>query len=214
MTRITVLGGTGYAGSHIVAEALSRGHQVRVIARRTPEKPIEGAEYVVGDVLDPEVLSGTVEDTDVVVEALSPRGELAGKLVELDQQLASLAERAHVRLGIVGGAGSLLVAPGGPALAQTDGFPAEFQNEAGELADVLRDLRHSDPKLDWFFLSPAAGFGAFAPGEPTGKFRLGGDVLLTDDEGNSNISGADYAQAFVDEIENPTHRRQRFSVAY
>jgi len=84
----------------------------------------------------------------------------------------------------------------------------------GGQADVLAALRETAADVDWFYLSPAASFGSAAPGEATGRYRIGGDVLLTDADGNSNISGADYATAFVDEIEKPAHRRQRFSVAY
>ncbi|WP_245243949.1 NAD(P)-dependent oxidoreductase [Tessaracoccus sp. MC1865] len=128
--------------------------------------------------------------------------------------IAEEARAAGARLAVVGGAASLEVAPGGPRLVDTDGFPDWLKPEATEMAGLLEDLRGSDESLDWFFLSPAGGFGAFAPGERLGSFRLGGDVLLTDDEGNSFISGEDYAQAFVDEIERPAHRRQRFTVAY
>lgn len=214
MARITVVGGTGYAGSHIVREAAARGHQVRSLSRTAPAEPVDQVTYLTGDVLDPAVLAATVADTDVVVEALSPRGALEGKLVGVVQQLAAAAQAAGVRIGVVGGAGSLLVAEGGPAVAETDGFPDEFQAEAGELAQVLTDLRGSDPALDWFFVSPAGSFGARAAGEHTGTFRIGGDVLLVDEQGESRISGADFAQAFVDEIERPAHRRQRFTVAY
>jgi len=79
---------------------------------------------------------------------------------------------------------------------------------------VLDDLRASDESLDWFFVSPAGGFGAWVPGEATGVFRVGGDVLLVDANGDSNISGADLALAIVNEIETPAHRRARFTVAY
>ena len=78
----------------------------------------------------------------------------------------------------------------------------------------LAVLLQTAPDVDWFYLSPAASFGSYAPGEATDRYRVGGDVLLTDADGNSNISGADYAKAFVDEIEQPAHRRQRFTVAY
>lgn len=214
MARITVVGGTGYAGSHIVREAAARGHQVRSLSRTAPAEPVDRVTYLTGDVLDPAVLAGAVTGTDVVVETLSPRGALEGKLVGVVQQLAVAAQAAGVRIGVVGGAGSLLVAEGGPAVAETDGFPDEFTAEAGELAQVLTDLRGSDPALDWFLVSPAGSFGAWAAGEHTGTFRIGGDVLLMDEQGESRISGADFAQAFVDEIEAPAHRRQRFTVAY
>ena len=93
-------------------------------------------------------------------------------------------------------------------------FPEAHKGEALGQADTLAVLQETAPDVDWFYLSPAASFGSYAPGEATGHYRVGGDVLLTDADGNSNISGADYARAFVDEIEQPAHRRQRFSVAY
>jgi len=96
----------------------------------------------------------------------------------------------------------------------TDDFPAEFKAEATELAGVLDDLRASDAVLDWFFVSPAGGFEAWVPGEATSVYRIGDDVLLVDDDGQSMISGADFADAFVAEIEHPAHGRARFTVAY
>ena len=214
MSRITVLGGTGYAGGSIVREAASRGHEVTSVSRTAPQEKVAGVTYVLGDVLDPAVLDQVTAGADVVVEALAPRGPLEGKVRSVVSALSAAVQESGARLGVVGGAGSLLVAPGGPALADTDGFPEAFKAEALEMAAVLEDLRASDASLDWFFVSPAAAFGAGAPGEHTGTFRLGGDVLLTDDEGTSAISGADFAHAFVDEIDQPAHRRQRFTVAY
>lgn len=214
MARITVVGGTGYAGENIVREAVSRGHEVTALSRTAPAEKVDGVIYVTGDVLDPAVVDQAVTGADVVVEALSPRGALEGKLTSVVRTLSAAAQAAGARLGVVGGAGSLLVAPGGPAVADTPDFPDAFKAEAAEMAAILDDLRASDESLDWFYVSPAAAFGAWAPGEHTGTFRLGGDVLLVDDEGASTISGADFAHAFVDEIDRPAHRRQRFSVAY
>jgi hypothetical protein len=79
---------------------------------------------------------------------------------------------------------------------------------------VLDALRASDSPTDWFYVSPAAGFGSYAPGERTGQYRTGGEILLIDESGTSFISGEDYAIAFLDEIENPSHSRSRFGVAY
>lgn len=214
MARITVLGGTGYAGGHIVREAASRGHEVTAVSRHAPSDAVENVTYTTGDVLVPGVLSEAVLGADVVVEALAPRGPLAGNVRDVVRTLAAEAQAAGVRLGVIGGAGSLEVAPGGPLLLETDGFPGAFKAEAQEMAAVLGDLRASDEQLDWFYVSPAGGFGAYAPGEHTGTFRVGGDVLLVDDEGASELSGADLAQAVVDEIETGAHRRERFTVAY
>ncbi len=79
---------------------------------------------------------------------------------------------------------------------------------------VLETLRATTSTADWFYVSPAANFGAHGLGERSGVFRVGGDVLLTDAQGESNIGGADFAIAFVDEIDRPTHHRERLSVAY
>lgn len=216
MARIIVLGGTGYAGGHLAAEAAGRGHQVLAVSRSVAEEPVDGVEYRTGDARDEAFLASVLEGADVVVSALAPRGDMADKdaFRGLQSTLARFAGEKHVRLGVIGGAGSLLVAEGGPKLVDTPEFPKEFAEEPRVLDAVLQDLREVDESVDWFFLSPAGGFGSFAPGEATGTYRVGGDVLVTDSEGVSFISGADLALALVDEIEKPAHRRERFTVAY
>jgi putative NADH-flavin reductase len=214
MTRITVLGGTGYAGAHIVREAIAQGHHVTSFSRTVPEAPVEGATYLTGSVLDDAVLDRAVADTDVVVSALAPRGELAGRTGGVLSAVAARCADLGVRFGVIGGAGSLLTSPGGPRVMDDEHFPADYLDEAREMAGVLDDLRGSGSEGDWFYVSPAAGFGAHAPGERTGRYRIGGDVLLTDDSGASDVSGADLAVAVVAEIENPVHRNARFLVTY
>jgi 2-polyprenyl-6-methoxyphenol hydroxylase-like FAD-dependent oxidoreductase/putative NADH-flavin reductase len=215
MAQITVIGGTGYAGRNIVAEAAKRGHAVTSYSRQAPESPVPGVEYRTGDVQDPSFLESAVTETGIVVTALSPRGELqgAGTLRQIQRRIAAAAQAAGARLGVVGGAGSLRLAEGGPTVLEAI-LPDHVKPEAQEMSDVLGDLRSSDAALDWFYLSPAAGFGSFNPGKPMGAYRTGGDVLVVDGDGNSFISGADYAVAFVDEIERAAHRRQRFTVGY
>jgi uncharacterized protein len=214
MARITVLGGTGYAGSHVVREAARRGHTVTSVSRHSPAEPLDGVAHRAGSILEPGTLDAAVADTDVVVVAVPPRGAMEGRVAGAIAELADRARTTGARVGVIGGAGSLDVAPGGPRLVDTDAFPAEYRPESLEMADVLDAFRAGDGSLDWFYVSPAAGFGGFAPGEATGTFRLGGDVLLTDEEGASFVSGADLATAIVDEIEQPAHRRARFTVAY
>jgi putative NADH-flavin reductase len=215
-SRIVVLGGTGYAGSLIVEEAARRGHDVVAVSRTAPATLPAGASHRAGDLRDAAFLADVLDGADAVVATSSPRGELAepGVLRAAYDQLARLAEDKGVRLGVIGGAGSLHVSEGGPLLVDTPEFPAEFQTEARELGAVLEDLRAETGELDWFFLSPAAGFGGYAPGERTGSYRVGDDVLVSDEKGESFISGADLAIAVVDEIEQPAHRRARFTVAY
>jgi putative NADH-flavin reductase len=139
---------------------------------------------------------------------------MAGSVRDGIAALGADAEQAGVRVGVIGGAGSLHVADGGPRLLDTEGFPAEYRPESHEMADALDDLRAAPEALDWFYVSPPAAFGGFAPGESRGTYRVGGEVLLTDDDGNSFIGGADFGAALVDEIERPAHRRARFTVAY
>lgn len=214
MTRITVIGGSGYAGGHIVQEAIERGHTVTSISRNLPESKLSGVNYIADDIRHAGVLRQAVAEADVVVSALSPRGDMAGEVVEAVAKLADAASEARVRLGVVGGAGSLLVSPNGPRLLDTPDFPKDIKAEPVEMGEVLDRLRASEESLDWFFVSPAAGFGAFSPGERTGNYRVGGDVLLTDEHGKSYISGEDLAVAIIDEIETPKHHRTRFTVAY
>lgn len=216
MVNITVVGGTGYAGGNIVLASVQRGHHVVVYSRRAPSRPVAGVEYRGGDVADPGTIDSAVAGTDVLVSALSPRGQLsaAGAMRELVARMAEAVAARGVRLGVIGGAGSLLVAEGGPKLADTDEFPVEILPEAMEMDGVLHDLRGADPALDWFFVSPSAGFGPSNPGQATGEFRLGRDLLLSDASGRSFISGPDLGLAVVEEIEHPAHRRTRFTVGY
>ena len=214
MARITILGGTGYSGAHIAQEAATRGHDVLAVSRRTPESPAEGVNYVSGDVLDEDFLSRLAAQSDVIMVALSPRGEMQGRVIEAARTLIPVATAAGVRLGVIGGAGALRVSEGGPRLIDTDGFPDEVKPESFEMVEVLEALQDSEETLDWFYIHPAAGFGSANPGERRGAYRVGGEVLLSDSEGRSEISGADFALAILDEIEKPVHRRRRFSAAY
>ncbi|WP_284748547.1 NAD(P)-dependent oxidoreductase [Amycolatopsis sp. RTGN1] len=213
MAKLVVFGGTGYAGGRIGAEALRRGHEVVGVARNTGAVP-EGVEAVQGSLHDEDFVSQVTKDADVVVVATPARAIDGQKLIDAVPALARIARENGVRLSFVGGAASLLVAEGGPRLFDTPEFPAEYKEEAGNHAEVLGLLREQPEGLDWFYVSPAAEFGAWTPGERKGEFRIGGDVLVTDGNGKSHIGGDDFATAYVDEIEQPKHRRARFTVAY
>ena len=214
MSRIKVLGGTGFAGDAVVREAVRRGHTVTSYSRRAPSEPVEGASYVTGSLLDPDLLAQAVQDADVVFESMSPRGDMAGKLEGILDELIRLADTAGVRLGVLGGASSLLVSEGGPRLFDVSDIPPEVRPEIETGLHELEALQQAPATLDWFYVSPAAEFGAWLPQRVTGQYRLSDDVLLTDDAGTSSVSAADLALAVVDEIETPRHRRARFHVAH
>ncbi|OII35156.1 NAD-dependent epimerase [Curtobacterium sp. MMLR14_010] len=215
MSTIVVFGGTGYAGSAITHEALSRGHQVVAVARDTSKlDAADGLTLAQGDAFDADFVAEVTKGADVVVVALHAVQSDGSELKDRFQHFVDAAAAAGARLGIVGGAGSLLVADGGPALYDTPEFPDAFKGEAKSHGLVLEALRASDTDVDWFYVSPAAAFGSFNPGERLGTYRTSDDLLLTDAEGNSEVSGADFAIAFVDEIETPAHHQARFAVAY
>lgn len=218
MTRIHVLGGTGFAGDAIVREAAARGHRVTSYSRSIPDKPADGVIYQTGDLLNAAALRAAFDNVDVVVVALSayaPPFSEATTFRDLIRRAAALASERGVRLGVIGGAGSLLTAPDGPRLVDTNDWPAHARPFALVLADLLEELRGiDDERLDWFYLTPPPGYGRRNPGRSTGLYRIGGDVAPVDADGRSALSRADLALALVDEIEAPVHRRQRFSVAY
>jgi uncharacterized protein len=211
MSTISIVGVTGYAGGHIANEALSRGHRVIGVSRTAPTDPPAGLEVRAGSIADTALIESLAAESDVLVIAVHAVADGERLLPPLVPGLLRAAADHNVRLAVVGGAGSLLVAPGGPRLVDAAEFPEAFKDEASTHAEVLELLRDSDSPADWVYLSPAPGFGSYAPGQRTGKFRTGGDVLI---EGGSEISGDDFAIAMVDEIERPAHTRARFTVAY
>jgi uncharacterized protein len=213
MSRIVVIGGTGYAGSAIVAEAASRGHEVVSFSRSLPAEPVPGVTYVQGDATDEAALSAVVSGADVVVGALAPRGPLAGSFRDAYRTLARLTGGA--RLFIVGGFSSLRPAPGAPRFVEDlSHAPAEFHDEirAGA-AVVINDLPATPETVDWVFVSPAAKFGSYVPGERLGRYRQG-DEIAVQPEGGGEISGADYALGLVDLIEKGDHHRAHVNLAY
>jgi putative NADH-flavin reductase len=213
MARIAVIGGTGYAGSNIVAEAVERGHTVVSVARSIPNERVEGATYIEGTLLDAPSLVAELEGVDVVVAAVPARGDMVGQVRNnVAELIAELP--AEVRVGVIGGAGGSLIAPDGERLVDQPSFTEEYKPEALEAIGILEDLQSGAAGRDWFYVHPAGGFGAWNPGERTGTYRDGGDVLVTDEDGESYISGRDLAVAVVDEIETPKHSRERFTVGY
>ncbi|WP_206952717.1 NAD(P)-dependent oxidoreductase [Trinickia acidisoli] len=209
--KIALFGATGTIGSRIAAEALARGHEVTAIVRRP--RPVEGAPQltvVPGDLFDAAASAARVAGFDVIASAYGPSHDNASKVVEATRSLVALARAAGIkRLVVVGGAGSLEVAPG-KQLVDTEGFPDAYRAVALAHREALALYRTADD-LDWTFFAPAA---MIAPGAKTGTFRTGADALIVDSDGNSKISAEDYAIAFVDEIEAGRFVHRIATVAY
>ena len=202
--KIAVIGASGNAGSRITTELTHRGHAVTAIARH-PEKITRRANVAParGDVMDRAGLARLLTGHDVAVSSVHFLDSDPVKLI------GAARESKVGRYLVVGGAGSLEVAPG-DRLVTTPGFPVAYKAEAEKGAAFL-DLLRAERELNWTFLSPSA---LFVAGERTGKFRLGTDQLLTAADGKSSISFEDFAVALADEIERPAHVRRRFTVGY
>jgi putative NADH-flavin reductase len=202
--KIAVIGASGNAGSRITAELAGRGHAVTAIARH-PEKIATQANVTVkpGDVLDQAGLARLLAGHAAAISSVHFLDSDPAKLI------GAASESKIGRYLVVGGAGSLEVAPG-VRLVTTPGFPVAYKAEAEKGAAFL-DLLRAEKELNWTFLSPSA---LFVAGIRTGKFRLGSDQLLTAADGKSWISFEDFAVALADEIEHPAHIRQRFTVGY
>ncbi|MEU6375450.1 NAD(P)H-binding protein [Streptomyces sp. NPDC046909] len=202
--KIAVYGATGMIGSRVVAEALSRGHEVVGVSRSGGGQPQAGVRTVRGDAGDSELTTGIAGEVDVVVSAIGP-SRTGGVMREYLEQLRNIVQTlGGTRIVVVGGAGSLLV--DGKPLLDHPAFPEIYHAEALIGAEALEYLRALGDGADWTFLSPAP---VIQPGERTGTYNLGEDSPAGD-----SISAEDYAVALLDEIEKPAHRLRRFTVAH
>lgn len=238
--KIALIGASGAVGSRVLAELTRRGHEVTAIARNIVKIPARaGVTPRTADVFDEDGLVQAITGHDAVISAVwftasdqailisavrrarAPSGTPAPNSEAQNLSPTNATDKVTAppespgspagapRYLVVGGAGSLYAAPG-LRLYDSPEFPKEWVTEAKAGGDFLALLQQA-PDLDWTFLSPSADLFA---GAQTGRFRLGGDDLLRDASGKSSISIEDYAVALVDELENPTHTHQRFTVGY
>ncbi len=208
--HIALYGATGQAGSRILTELLTRGHQVTAIVRDTAKLASQpGLTVVQGDVSSAQDIAEKIKDTDAVISAYAPPVDDTDQLIPVTSRFVEAVKEAGVpRLIIVGGAGSLEVAPG-VTVIDSGHVPAEWLPIAISHKKTLDLVKQSD--INWTYFSPAA---FFVPGERTGKFRLGTNQLIANEQSDSRISLEDYAIALVDELESPRHERQRFTIGY
>jgi putative NADH-flavin reductase len=211
MSRIVVIGGTGYAGGAVVAEAVKRGHEVTGVGRSAPEEPIAGATYVAGSALDLDFLRDVVANADAVVASIPARGDMVDAFDEAVANVIQTAGAARARLVVIGGFSVLRPAADAPRFIES-GVAEQYRVEAEAGWRFLQALQASPPSLDWVFVSPAAKFGAWTPGEATGTYRMGGEVAILDENGSSAISGPDLALAVLDLVESGEHGREHVSV--
>lgn len=213
--KITVIGATGFVGPDVVKEALARGHQVTAVSRSGKNLSSDPQlTLALGDIHDSAWLGEVLKGQDAVISAYNPgwaESDLFEKFTRGSQQILQAIKSSGVkRLLVVGGAGSLEVAPG-IELVDTDAFPANIKPGALGARALRNQLQAEEPTLDWTYLSPAA---FLEPGPRTAQFRVGSTSLLMDGDKPASISVADLAVAILDETEHPQHIRQQFTVGY
>lgn len=216
--NVLLIGATGFVGSAILNELLHRNHKVTAIVRDAKSlADNQKVETVVADATDPDTLACLAAGKDAVISAYNPgwtNPRLYEDTLENYPKILEGVRRAGVeRLLIVGGAGTLFVKPG-LRLVDTGTLPEAWLPGVKSLGEFYLNILMKENGIDWVFLSPAANLGNLQPGTRTGKYRMGKDNLLVDENGDSFISVEDYAVAMVDELETPKHHKERFTAAY
>lgn len=211
--RIVIFGAAGSVGRRVVAEALHRGHQVTAVLRHPERFPgcLEGAELRAGDAMNAEVVAELSRGQDLVISATRP-----SKGNERDHAKTAFAlleglRSTRVRLLLVGGAGSLLAPDTGQPIIDDPRYVSPAWREIALACCEQYVVCKNETEADWSYLSPPA---RLLPGIRTGRYRIGGDILLVDADQKSEISMEDLAVALLDEAERPQHRRSRFTVAH
>ena len=214
--EVLLIGATGFVGSAILNELLSRGHKVTAVVR-DPAK-LEGKAGVTAvkeDVANVDAIAALAKGKDAVISAYNPgwtNPDIATLITENYPRILNAAKQSGVgRLLIVGGAGTLFCAPG-LRVVDSGAIPEEIMGGVRPLGDFYLNTLMNENDIDWVFFSPAGAFDE--NGQRTGEFRLGKDDLVVDAEGNSHISVQDYAMAMVDELEQENHHKERFTIGY
>lgn len=216
MKNIVLIGATGFVGSAILNEALERGFRVQGVVRNLEGININNKNFgaIQADVMDTNRLSEIIKGADAVISAYSPGWSNPNIYEDTLKGYSSILEavkKAGIkRFQIVGGAGSLFISPG-VTLISSGQIPLKIRPGVESLAKVLSDYLLPEKELDWVFFSPAANLTS---GKRTGEYRLGKDDMVVDSRGESEISVEDYAKAMIDELENPKHHRERFTIGY
>lgn len=216
MKKIILIGASGFVGSAILNEALNRGVEVTAVVRNPDRVKISNSnlKIVKADVSSIEMVTQIAKGADAVISAYNPGWSNPNIYEDTLRTYAAILEgvkKAGVkRLLIVGGAGTLFVSPG-VRIVDSGAIPEEIMGGVKSLGEFYLNTLMNEKEIDWVFFSPA---GTIAPGERTGNYRLGKDNLIVDEKGDSKISVQDYAKAMIDELENPQHHQERFTIGY
>ena len=216
MANVLLIGATGFVGSAVLNELVSRGHKVTAVVRNI-KKVAKGEllDAVKEDVANVDAIAKLAEGKDAIISAYNPgwtNPDIATLISENYPKILSAAKKSGVeRLLIVGGAGTLFCAPG-LRVVDSGAIPEEIMGGVRPLGDFYLNTLMNENDIDWVFFSPAGVFDQ--QGKKTGNYRLGKDDLIVDAEGNSHISVQDYADAMVNELEKPAHHKERFTIGY
>ena len=216
MKNVALIGASGFVGTAILKELLDRGHKVTGIVRNPEKVSIQHSNLtlVKADVCDTETIVAVCKGKDALISAYNPgwaNPNIYEETLRNYPMILESAKRSGVgRLLCVGGAGTLFCAPG-LRVVDSGVIPEAIIGGVRSLGEFYLNTLVNETDIDWVFFSPA---GTLEPGERTGKFRLGKDNLIVDENGNSRISVEDYAVAMVDELERPAHHRERFTIGY
>lgn len=216
MKSVVLIGASGFVGTAILNELLSRGHKVTAVVRN-PEKINVSSfnlDIVKTDVSDTNVMVEICKGKDAIISAYNPGWANPDIYEETLRNYPLILEAAKQsgmkRLLCVGGAGTLFCAPG-LRVVDSGAIPDAIMGGVKSLGEFYLNTLMNEKAIDWIFFSPA---GTLESGKRTGKFRLGKDDLIIDENGISHISVEDYAVAMVDELENPKHHYERFTIGY
>lgn len=216
MANVILIGATGFVGSAVLNELVSRGHKVTTVVRNI-EKLAKSdlVNAVKEDVANVDAIAKLAEGKDAIISAYNPgwtNPDIATLITENYPKILEAAKKSGVeRLLIVGGAGTLFCAPG-LRVVDSGAIPEEIMGGVRPLGDFYLNTLMNENDIDWVFFSPAGVFDQ--EGKKTGNYRLGKDDLIVDAEGNSHISVQDYADAMVNELEKPAHHKERFTIGY
>nr|WP_319397448.1 NAD(P)-dependent oxidoreductase [uncultured Carboxylicivirga sp.] len=216
MKKVVLIGASGFIGSALLNEALNRGIQIVAVVRNPEKIKIANAnlQVVKADVSDADAVSEIAKDADAVISAYNPgwaNANIYDEILTTYPAILQGVKKAGVkRFLIVGGAGTLFVAPG-LRVVDSGAIPEEIMGGVKSLGEFYLNTLTQEKDIDWVFFSPA---GTIEPGERTGEYRLGKDDLIVNDNGESKISVQDYAKAMIDELETPAHHHERFTIGY